>query len=115
VVGAVAVSPDGRSVCFPIRRRSRSTLHCATAEGTSPRAIAESLDVRGAASWSPDGKWIAIAAKEGEGVRVFKIPIDGGPATRLVDSMSFSLFGLPMGDSSCTPARREREVCRSRR
>jgi Tol biopolymer transport system component len=97
VVGAVAVSPDGRSVCFPIRRRSRSTLHCATAEGTSPRAIAESLDVRGAASWSPDGKWIAIAAKEGEGVRVFKIPIDGGPAIRLVDSMSFSPVWSPDG------------------
>jgi Tol biopolymer transport system component len=66
-------------------------------EGTSSRAIAESLDVRGAASWSPDGKWIAIAAKEGEGVRVLKIPIDGGPAIRLVDSMSFSPVWSPDG------------------
>lgn len=97
VVGAPAVSPDGRRVCFPVRRRGRSTLYCAAADGTDARAVAESLDVRGAASWSPDGKWIAVAAREGQGVRVFKFPVDGGPAVRLVDSAASNPVWSPDG------------------
>ena len=97
VVGAAAVSPDGRTVCFPVRRQGRSTLHCASAAGIGARAVAESLDVRGAASWSPDGRWIAVAAKEGSGVRVFKIPVAGGPPIRLVDSVSSNPVWSPDG------------------
>ena len=88
VAGAVAISPDGKSMCFPVRRQHRSTLYCTGADGTGGRMLAESLDVRGAPSWSPDGRWIAVAAREGAGVRVFKIPLAGGPAVRLVDSVS---------------------------
>jgi Tol biopolymer transport system component len=84
-------------VCFGVRRDGRSTLHCANADGTGMRALAESLDVRGAASWSPDGKWIAVAAREGAGVRVFKIPADGGPPVRLVDYVSSNPVWSPDG------------------
>ncbi|HET9012193.1 MAG TPA: hypothetical protein VFN38_10295, partial [Gemmatimonadaceae bacterium] len=97
VVGAAAVSPDGGSVCFPVRRQGRSTLHCTAADGTGARAVAESLDVRGAASWSPDGRWIVVAAREGVGVRVFKIPVGGGAPVRLVDSVSSNPVWSPDG------------------
>jgi serine/threonine protein kinase len=96
-VGAAAVSPDGKRICFPIRRERRSTLYCTNAEGADARAIAPSLDVRGAASWSPDGKWIAVAARERLGVRVFKIPIGGGGPIRLVDSVSSNPVWSPDG------------------
>ena len=97
VVGAAAVSPDGRKVCFPVRREGRSTLHCTTADGTGVQALAESLDVRGAATWSPDGKWMAVAAKDSSGVRVFKVPADGGLPVRLVDSVSTNPVWSPDG------------------
>ena len=97
VVGAVAISPDGTSACFSVRRRSRSTLHCMSADGTGARTVAESLDVRGAASWSPDGKWLAVAAKQGSAVRVFKVPLDGGAPVRLVDSVSSNPVWSPNG------------------
>jgi dipeptidyl aminopeptidase/acylaminoacyl peptidase len=98
-IGAAAVSPDGRSVCFPVRRRDRSTLYRAAADGTGAQAIAESLDVRGAATWSPDGKWLAVAAKVDDGgLRTFKIPADGGGApVRLVDSISSNPVWSPDG------------------
>jgi Tol biopolymer transport system component len=97
VAGAVAVSPDGKRVCFPVRRAGRSTLYCANADGTGAHAVADSLDVRGAASWSPDGAWIAVAARVGTGSRVFKIPSSGGAPTRLTDSTSSNPVWSPDG------------------
>ena len=97
VVGAAAVSPDGGRVCFPVRRQSRTTLHCTAADGSGARAVAESLDVRGAASWSPDGRWLTVAARDGAGVKVFKVPVDGGAPVRLVDSVSTNPVWSPDG------------------
>jgi hypothetical protein len=97
VIGAAAVSPDGGRVCFPVRRQGRSTLYCMGADGTGARPVAEALDVRGAASWSPDGKWIAVGAMDGAGVRVFKVAVDGGTPVRLVDSVSSNPVWSPDG------------------
>jgi Tol biopolymer transport system component len=58
------------------------------ADGTNARPLAASLDVRNAPSWSADGKFIAVAAHEGDGSRVFKVPVDGGAPVRLVDEFS---------------------------
>jgi Tol biopolymer transport system component len=97
VTGAPAVSPTGNDVCFPVRRQNRTSLFCMTTGGTGAEVVAESLDVRSAGSWSPDGQWIAVAAKEGAGVRIFKIPIHGGPPVRLVDSVSSNPVWSPDG------------------
>jgi serine/threonine protein kinase/WD40 repeat protein len=97
LVAAVAPSPDGKTICFAVRRQQRSTLRCALADGSSVAALADSLDVRGAPSWSPDGKWIAVAAKDGEAVHVFKIQAQGGVPQRLVDSVSSNPVWSPDG------------------
>jgi len=97
VAGTASVSPDGRRICFPVRRQGRNTLHVATADGTNARPVAEALDVRGSASWSPDGKWIAVTARQGDGPRLFKVPTDGGPPVRLVDSPSSIPVWSPSG------------------
>ncbi|HEU5048979.1 MAG TPA: hypothetical protein VFU00_01580, partial [Gemmatimonadales bacterium] len=97
VAGAVAISPDGRTMCVPLRRGGRTTLHCTARDGSGGRSVAESLDVRGAASWSPDGRWIAVAARVGAGVRVFKVPMDGSVPVRLVDSVSSNPVWSPDG------------------
>ena len=83
-----AVSPDGLRICFPIRRQGRNVLYVMIADGTNARALAASLDVRNAPSWSADGKFIAVAAYEGDGSRVFKVPVDDGTPVRLVDEFS---------------------------
>jgi len=95
--GAVAVSPDGSQLCASVRRPARSTLYCLSATGTGARAVAESLDVRGAPSWSSDGKWIAVAARDGPAVHVFKLPVSGGQPVRLVDSVSANPVWSPNG------------------
>ena len=67
------------------------------ANGTNVRTLADSFDVRGAASWSPDGKWVAVAANQGEGTRLFKVPVDGGQPVRLLDTLSFNPVWSPDG------------------
>jgi len=96
--GAVAVSPDGGRLCVSVRRPARSTLYCLAATGADARPVGESLDVRGAPSWSPDGKWIAVAARDAPGVHVYKVPVDGGAPVRLVDSVSSNPVWSPNGD-----------------
>ena len=97
VVDGAAVSPDGRRVCFPVRRAGRSTLHCTAPDGTGARVVAEQLDVRGAASWSPDGRWLTVAAREGRGLRVYKLSAEGGASIRIVDSVSSNPVWSPDG------------------
>jgi Tol biopolymer transport system component len=97
VVGGVAVSPDGGRMCFPVRRQERTTLHCGSIDGKNVSVLAESLDVRGTPSWSPDGGWIAIGARVGGVVTAFKVPLGGGPAVRLVDSASSNPVWSPDG------------------
>jgi len=88
VMAPAAVSPDGMQICFPIRRQGRNLLFVMNADGTDVRQLVASLDVRDTPSWSPDGKFIAVAAYEGDGSRVFKVPVDGGAPVRLVDEFS---------------------------
>ncbi len=98
VAAAPAVSPDGSHVCFPVRQQGRVTLYVMNANGTGRRQLAESLDVRGAPSWSPDGRWLAVAADdEKNGPRVFKVPVDGQAPVRLVDSLSLNPAWSPDG------------------
>ena len=88
VMSPAAVSPDGLRICFSIRRQGRNWLYVMNADGANARPLAASLDVRDAPSWSPDGKFIAVAANEGDGNRLFKVPLDGAAPVRLLDELS---------------------------
>ena len=85
---APAPSPDGTQICFVARSAGHARLHLMAADGTNVRRIAESLEARGAPSWSPDGKWIAVTASDGRANPLFKVPADGGAPVRLVDGMN---------------------------
>ena len=97
VTVAPAISPDGRQVCFSFRKQGRGRLHCMTIDGTNVRPLAESLDVRGAVSWSPDAKWVVVAAADAEGTRVYKVPVDGGSPVRLFNGLSANPLWSPDG------------------
>jgi Tol biopolymer transport system component len=88
LTAAPAVSLDGRSIAVVVRNQDRATLRVMDADGTNVRTLAPGLDVRDSPSWSPDGRWLAVGADEGNGARVFKVPIDGGPPVRLVNELS---------------------------
>ena len=87
VVSAPAVSSDGTQICLVVRREGRGFLTLMVSDGTDVRRLAESLDVRGAPSWSPDGKWLAVAATQGKANPLVKVPVDGGAPVPLVDGL----------------------------
>lgn len=78
------VSPDGRRVAIVVRRDGAQRLEVIAADGTDARVLAPSMDVRGLATWSPDGLSIAIGGSDAAGAALFKIPVDGGEPIRLV-------------------------------
>ncbi len=84
---APAVSPDGSRISFVVRVEGHTHLYLMASDGTNVHRVVESLEVRGAPSWSPDGNWIAIAASEGSANPLFKVPVEGGPPVRLVDGL----------------------------
>ena len=68
-----------------------------TGEGTGIQPLAESLDVRDAVSWSPDGKSVVASVEEGLGGRIYRIPVDGGTPERLVEEISYNPVWSPDG------------------
>ena len=84
---APAISPDGTMICFGVRREGRTRLYLMRSDGSGAHPLADGLDVSGAPgapSWSPDTKWVAVAATEGKAHPLYKVPVDGGAPVRLV-------------------------------
>ena len=86
VVGAPAISPDGRRIAFAVVRNARAVLHVMTVGGVDAHPMSEALDVRGSPAWSPDGRSIAVSALERGVPRLYVVPLDGGAPVRIVDS-----------------------------
>jgi Tol biopolymer transport system component len=59
--------------------------------------LTDAIDVRGAASWSPDGKWIVTGGNDAKGGGLFKIPVEGGAPTRLA-GVGLNPAWSPKGD-----------------
>jgi len=97
LTAAPAVAPDGSHVCFSIRQGGRSRLQIVSADGTGLKAVAPSLDSRGAPTWSADGKWIAVTGEEGGANPLYKIPVGGGAPVRLVEGVAHNPVWSPDG------------------
>jgi Tol biopolymer transport system component len=92
-----ALAADGR-LAFLVHRHGHTELYVMNGDGAGIRRVAETLDVRGAPAWSPDGQWLAIAAADEVGVpRLFKIPVAGGTPVPLVTEYSTDPVWAPNG------------------
>ena len=97
IIAAPAISSDGLRICFSYRTRGRSHLYVMNSDGLNVRLLTDSFDVRSAASWSPDGKWVVVAGSNGQGTYVFKVSVDDGTAIRLTDTVSYNPVWSPTG------------------
>jgi len=93
-----AVSADGSGVAFALRRDGKQQMHVMAADGTRVRLLSSDIDVRGTASWSPDGKWIVVAGSDRKGLGLFKLPVDGGSPIRIATGPYLDPVWSPRGD-----------------
>jgi serine/threonine-protein kinase len=99
-IDAPAVSPDGSQIAFLIRNPTRHIV-LRRLDEVDGKPIAGTEDAT-MPTFSPDGKWIAYRTTvqmEGANVsRLKKIPVTGGAAVTLVDSVVPNGGGLTWGE-----------------
>jgi Tol biopolymer transport system component len=83
LLSPAAISPDGLTVAIALRRNEKLQWHLVAADGTQLRPLSDAVDARGAASWSPDGKWLVTGGSDASGPGLFKMPTDGGAPVRI--------------------------------
>ena len=96
VVAGPALTPDGR-VAFAVQRRTTRSVYVMESDGRAPHVVGGNLDVRGTPAWSPDGKWLAIAAMRAGEPRLYKIPVDGGAPVELGTDYALDPVWAPSG------------------
>jgi eukaryotic-like serine/threonine-protein kinase len=88
-----AVCGDGRYLVYAARAGARSDLwRVDAADGGNPTQLTQmgSVVLRGNSkiACSPDGKWVAfLAENSGGGVPAWRVPIEGGAVSKLVDNV----------------------------
>jgi Tol biopolymer transport system component len=97
VFGGPAISPDGRSIAFSIRRQEQTLLYTMRDDGTNAHVVSDSLRLQGAPAWEPDGKSITSAADVHGTPQLFRIPVDGQSPTLLVRQYSVDPAWSPDG------------------
>jgi Tol biopolymer transport system component len=93
-----AISVDGKDLAFSLTRDGKRQVHVMTADGTGLRPLSSDVDVRGTASWSPDGKWIVVAGSDHNGEGLFKLPADSGSPVRIATGRFLDPVWSPRGD-----------------
>jgi Tol biopolymer transport system component len=92
-----AVSPDGQTLAVALRRQGKLRLHLLRADGSELRALPDDIDVRGTASWSPDGNALVTEGNDAAGAGLFLIPTDGSAHRRLASGPSLDPVWSPDG------------------
>jgi Tol biopolymer transport system component len=84
MIGAPAISRDGRLIAFATTRNNVRSLHVAGADGTNARVLTQALELQGTPAWSPDGRSITVSAVVDGIPRLFNVPVDGGAPSMFV-------------------------------
>jgi Tol biopolymer transport system component len=97
IIGGPAVSADGRSIAFSVRQRDQTLLYTMGSDGTRLRVVSESLQLRGAPAWEPDGKSLTSAAEENGIPHLFRISLEEKKPAPLLSDYSVDPAWSPDG------------------
>jgi Tol biopolymer transport system component len=82
-IGYPQWAPDSRRIVFFANPEGYYNLYTAEAEGGSVRRLSTETTNDLFPAWSRDGKWIYFTSYRLQGMEVWRMPSDGGPATQL--------------------------------
>jgi Tol biopolymer transport system component len=94
---APAVSPRGDRVAVVLITEGKRRLTLISADGAGHQSLADGIEVRGTSAWSPDATWIVTGGRDAQGPGLFRIPVDGGPPTRLATGAALDPVVSPDG------------------
>jgi Tol biopolymer transport system component len=97
LIGAPAISHDGRHVVFSVSQHGKTLLYLMQTDGTNARVVADSLNLQGAPAWVPNGQSITTAVVDHGVPRLFRIPIDGRSPAPFVQEYSVDPAWAPDG------------------
>ena len=92
-----AVSPDGRRVAVVIRNNGKRQMTIMSTDGSGAQLLAQSVQIRGAADWSPDGASLLTGGIDAQGPGLFRIPVNGDSPVRLVAGAASNPVWSPDG------------------
>ena len=98
ILGAPAVARDGARVAFSVRRNEQTSLWVANADGTDARPVGTSFELRGAPTWTPDGRAVTVAAVTDGIPRIVNVPLDGRSPSPLAHEYSVDPTWSPDGE-----------------
>ena len=97
LLGAPAISVDGKHIAFAIHQRSQSLLYVMESDGSNTRLLNDALDLQGNPAWSPDGTAITIAAKDHGEPHLYRIPVNGEKPTMVTSEYALDPAWSPDG------------------
>ncbi len=83
MIGGPALSADGRQIVIAVEQQGHSRLYVLSSDGTDVKRLSDSLELQGDPTWAPDMQSITSAVLDHGVPRLFRIPINGDPATVL--------------------------------
>jgi Tol biopolymer transport system component len=83
VIGGAALAPDGKRIAFCAEDEGGARLYVADVDRVAARVVNDALEVRGSPTWSPDGRSVTVAVKQGAEPRLYNVAAEDGAATPL--------------------------------
>ena len=68
-----------------------------SSDGSGAQVLAQSIQIRGAADWSPDGASLVAGGMDAQGPGLFRIPVNGESPVRMVTGVASNPVWSPDG------------------
>ncbi len=98
IIGGPSIAPEGGRIAFSIEDRAKTRLIVMTSDGRNVRTVADTMELRGAPVWSPDGQSIVVAANQAGSPRLFRISLNSRETVRILDDYALDPAWGPRGE-----------------
>jgi Tol biopolymer transport system component len=97
ILGAPAISADGRRIAFSVKQGEKSLLYVMQDDGTNAHVVTDALNLQGASTWAPDGQTITTAVDDHGVPHLYRVSLNSRAAASFVGEYSLDPSWAPNG------------------